>query len=162
MTAREQLDRIYETERGSIHSYLVRLGLPTARAQELTQDAFLRLYLKLTEGKRIDSPRAWLYRVARNLALRHYERERRFDELGPETAFADERPDPERALIDKRRSAALAEAIRQLSPRQRECLHLRVKGLGYREIGTVIGISTSAVGEFLRRATERLKEALHE
>jgi hypothetical protein len=37
-----------------------------------------------------------------------------------------------------------------------------VQGLGYREIAEVIGISSSAVGEFLRRATERLKRALHE
>jgi len=37
-----------------------------------------------------------------------------------------------------------------------------VQGLGYREIAEAIGISTSAVGEFLRRATKRLKRALHD
>jgi len=162
MTVRDQVERIYEAERSSIYSYLVHFGLPAGRAQELTQDAFLKLYLKLMEGKTIESPRAWLYRVAHNLALRLHERERRFDGLSPATAFADQLPDPERALIEKARRSTLHRAIGQLSPRQRNCFYLRVQGLGYREIGEALGISTSAVGEFLRRATQRLKEALHE
>jgi DNA-directed RNA polymerase specialized sigma24 family protein len=37
---------------------------------------------------------------------------------------------------------------------------LRVQGLRYREIAETVGISTSAVGEFLRRAVVRLKEAI--
>jgi RNA polymerase sigma-70 factor, ECF subfamily len=162
MMVRDEVVRIYEVERANIYSYLLHFGLPAARAQELTQDAFLKLYLKLSEGVPIANSRAWLYRVAHNLALRSHARERKFGELDPDAAFADTRPDPERILIDKRRRSALRNAIRHLSPQQRNCLHLRVQGLGYREIAEVIGISTSAVGEFLRRARERLKEALRE
>jgi RNA polymerase sigma-70 factor, ECF subfamily len=161
-TVREQVERIYEAERGNIYSYLLCLGLPASRAQELTQDAFLKLYRNLSARKPVRNPRAWLYRVAHNLALRSHARDDKFDQLDPDTPFPDKRPDPERALIEKRRASALREAVRQLSPRQRNCLHLRVQGLGYREIAEVIGISTSAVGEFLRRATQRLKEALDE
>jgi RNA polymerase sigma-70 factor (ECF subfamily) len=160
MTVRERVEQLYETERRNIYSYVLYLGLPAANAQELTQDAFLKLYVTLSEGKSVENPRAWLYRVAHNLAIRSHTRGLRFDELDPGTALADAQPDPETTLIEKRRDAALRDAIRQLSPRQQNCLHLRVQGLGYREIADVIGISTSAVGEFLRRATERLKEAL--
>jgi RNA polymerase sigma-70 factor (ECF subfamily) len=161
MSVREQVERLYEAERRNIYSYVLYFDIPAARAQELTQDAFLKLYLVLSEGKTIENPLAWLYRVAHNLALRSHTRDQKFDELG-DTEFADKRLDPENALIEKRRAAALLNAVRQLSPRQRNCLHLRVQGLGYREIAEVIGISTSAVGEFLRRATGRLKEALNE
>jgi RNA polymerase sigma-70 factor (ECF subfamily) len=162
MTVREEVERIYETERANIYSYLLHFGLPAARAQELAQEAFLKLYVKLAEGVAIENSRAWLYRVAHNLALRSKAREGKFGDLDPDAALADTRPDPERILIDKRRRSALHHAIRRLSPRQRHCLHLRVEGLGYREIGEVIGLSTSAVGEFLRRARERLREALRE
>ena len=158
----DDVERIYEEERGNIYWYLVNFGLPAARAQELTQDAFLKLYLKRMEGVSIENPRAWLYRVAHNLALGSHARERRFGELDPDVPLPDTQPGPERILIEKRRQSALHQAIRQLSPRQRHCLHLRVQGLGYREIAEAIGISTSAVGEFLRRATERLKEAVRE
>jgi len=162
MTVRDEVERIYEAERANIYSYLLHFGLPAERAQELTQDAFLKLYLKRMKGTTIENPRAWLYRVAHNSALRLHGRERRFDKSSPDTSFADHRPDPERALIEKARRSALHRAIRQLSPRQRDCLHLRAQGLGYREIAKAIGISTSSVGEFLRRATQRLKEAVHE
>jgi RNA polymerase sigma-70 factor (ECF subfamily) len=54
----------------------------------------------------------------------------------------------------------LSRAIGELSPQQKNCLHLRAQGLRYREIAETIGISTSAVGEFLRRAVTRLKEAM--
>lgn len=162
VTVRDQVERIYEAERANIYTYLVYLGLPAGHAQDLAQDAFLKLYLHLSAGKPVHHPRAWLYRVAYHLAVSSHAREAKFDELDPDTVFADDRPDPERTLIEKHRASALRAAVSRLSPRQRNCLHLRVQGLGYREIAEVIGISTSAVGEFLRRATERLKEALHE
>jgi len=161
MTVHDRVEKVYEDERGNIYSYLVYLGLPAPRAQELTQDAFLTMYRKMLKGDRIENPRAWLYKVAHNLALRSHTREPQFDELGPEADSVDSRPDPERALIQKSRQSQLRDAVRALSPQQKNCLHLRVQGLRYREIADTVGISTSAVGEFLRRAAVRLKEALN-
>ncbi len=160
MTVRDQVEAIYVAERESIYSYLLYFGVPAGRAQELAQDAFLKLYLKMSRGDSIENPRAWLYRVAHNLALKAHEREPEFDAIDPNLAQPPDQPDPERTLIDKRRRKALVEAVANLSPQQRHCLHLRVRGLRYREIADAIGISTSAVGEFLRRAVARLKEAV--
>ena len=160
MTVHERVEQIYEAERDNIYSYLLYFGVSAGRAQELAQDSFLKLYLKMDKGELIENPRAWLYRVAHNSAIRAHEREPAFDELDPNVTANDLAPDPERALIERQRRSALNRAIRDLSPQQRNCLHLRVQGLRYREIADVIGISTSAVGEFLRRAVSRLKEAL--
>lgn len=160
MTVHERVEEIYEAERESIYSYLLGLRVPPGRAQELTQDSFLKLYLKMSREEHIENPRAWLYRVAHNFALRFHEREPVFDELGMNFATDDPANDPETRLIELERQSALTRAIRGLSPQQRNCLHLRAKGLRYREIGDVIGISTSAVGEFLKRAVTRLKEAM--
>lgn len=160
MSVRERVEQIYEAERESIYSYLVYFGVPAERAQELAQDCFLKLYLKMSRGESIDNPRAWLHRVAHNSALRSFEREPVFDEFDPNAESRHSGPDPEHALMDKERRSALTRAIRELSPQQRNCLHLRVQGLRYREIAETIGISTSAVGEFLRRAVLRLKEAV--
>jgi RNA polymerase sigma-70 factor, ECF subfamily len=49
-----------------------------------------------------------------------------------------------------------------LSEQQKRCLFLRLEGLRYPEIGQSLGISASAVGEFLRRAVVRLKKVTHE
>lgn len=161
MTVHELVEQIYAAERSGIYSYLLFLGVPQQRAQELAQDSFLKLYLRMSQGEQIENPRAWLHRVAHNLALKWHEREPVFDSFDPEFSAREPAPDPERALLDRERRAALAAAIRTLSPQQKNCLHLRVQGLRYREIAEVVGISNSAVGEFLRRAVTRLKEALH-
>lgn len=158
MRLQERVEEIYEAERDNIYAYLLCFRIPAGPAQELTQDTFLKLYQKMAKGEEIENPRAWLYRVAHNFALRFYEREPVFDELDPNSPPAESSPDPERSMIDQQRRSALLRAMSDLSPQQRNCLELRVKGLRYREIADVIGISTSAVGEFLRRAVARLKE----
>ena len=53
MMVRDEVVRIYEAERANIYAYLLHFGLPAARAQELTQDAFLKMYLQLMEGRSI-------------------------------------------------------------------------------------------------------------
>lgn len=162
MTVHENVEQIYEAERENIYSYLLYFGVLPQRAQELAQDAFLKLYLKMEQGDVIENPRAWLYKVAHNLALRAHEREPRFDELTPALPGPPLTLDIERSLIEKARRTALIRAIRDLSPQQRNCFHLRVQGLRLKDIAAVVGISTSAVAEFLRRATVKLKEAVDE
>lgn len=154
----ETVERIYAAERENVYSYLLYLGVPAPRAQELAQDAFLKLYVRMSRRESIDDPRAWLYQVVHNLARRFHRREPVFDEIDPDSLKT--WPDSEWTLIEQQRKANLTRAIRELSPQQRHCLHLRNQGLRYREIAEVIGISTSAVGEFLRRAIARLKEAV--
>jgi RNA polymerase sigma-70 factor (ECF subfamily) len=161
MTVHDRVEQVYEAERNNIYTYLLSLGVPAGRAQELAQDAFLTMYRKLLKGDEIENPRAWLYRVAHNLALRSHVREPRFDELLAGVEPVDSQPDPEHMLIRSSQKAALEEAIRGLSPQQKNCLYLRGQGLRYREIAETIGISTSAVGEFLRRAAVRLKEVMN-
>jgi RNA polymerase sigma-70 factor, ECF subfamily len=160
-TVHERVEQIYEAEREHIYSYLLCFGVPAQRAQELAQDSFLKLYIKMSKGESIENPRAWLYRVAHNSALRFHRREPAFDALDSSAEPTEPLPDPERALIDCERSSTLRNAIRDLSPRQRNCLELRARGLRHREIAEVIGISTSAASEFLRRAVVRLKEAVN-
>jgi len=161
MSVYERVEEIYVAEREKIYVYLLYCGVPPQRAQELAQDSFLKLYRKLSKGEPVENARAWVYRVAHHAAVRHHQREPVFDEIDARILLAEEAPDPERALIDRQRREALVAAIRGLSPQQRNCIHLRVQGMQYREIAQTIGISTSAVGEFLRRGIARLKEVLN-
>lgn len=162
MDVRDRVEQIYEAERASIYSYLLYLGLGPHEAQDITQESFLRLYLAMGKSEPIENPRAWLFRVAHNFALKRHAKEKSFVELDTESAPPHSDPDPERAYLDEERRKLLDRAIHDLSPQQRNCLHLRAEGLRYREIADVIGISTSTVGEFLRRAVARLKETVHE
>jgi RNA polymerase sigma-70 factor (ECF subfamily) len=154
----DQVARLYEETRGDVYRYLLTLGLYPPQAQEAAQEVFLRLYASAKKGERIQNPRAWVFRVAHNLGLklRSQQQGLPFDpEL--ETRLASTESDPEQSLLERERILRFHRAVEGLSEQQRRCLFLRLEGLRYPEIGEALGISVSAVGEFLRRAIARLK-----
>jgi RNA polymerase sigma-70 factor, ECF subfamily len=160
----EQVGRLFEEARGDVYRYLLTLGLNPPEAQEAAQEVFLRLYATLRKGEDIRNPRAWLFRVAHNLGLKVRARqgaERPF-EADIEARLVSPAPDPERGLLERERALRLHRAVEGLSEQQRRCLYLRLEGLRYPEIGSALGISASAVGEFLRRAIARLRKAHRE
>jgi RNA polymerase sigma-70 factor (ECF subfamily) len=161
---REQVTQLFEEAREDVYRYLLTLGLYPPQAQEAAQEVFLRLYSTLRKGEEIHNHRAWVFRVAHNLGLKIRARQNPlvgFDaEL--ETHLASKTADPERSLLERERTARFHRAVEGLSEQQRRCLFLRLEGLRYPEIGTTLGISASAVGEFLRRAIARLRKVTNE
>ena len=61
-------------------------------------------------------------------------------------------------MLEKEKFRQLAKPIRLLAAPERECLLLRAGGLRYREIGEVLGIATSTVGDTVERAIKKLAE----
>jgi RNA polymerase sigma-70 factor (ECF subfamily) len=161
---RERVTALFEEAREDVYRYLLTLGLHPPQAQEATQEVFLRLYATLRKGEKVRNPRAWVFRVAHNHGL--HVRARQDTELpfDPELALAFEsrNPDPEQQLAEQQRQLLFHRAVENLSEQQRRCLLLRLEGLRYPEIGAALGISVSAVGEFLRRAIERLRRTTQE
>ncbi len=157
------VEQIYEQTRAAICSYVLCLGVPEAQAQEVTQEVYLRLYRTMRKGGEILNMRAWLFRVAHNLGLNVRSREKAFRAVNPDwDRFTDRTTEsPERAILDRERMQRVQAALETLSPQQRNCLYLRSEGLRYREIAEVMGVSSSTVNEFLRRAISRLAEAVH-
>jgi RNA polymerase sigma-70 factor (ECF subfamily) len=141
--------------------YLACLGLSSDEAQDVVQDAFLRLHRHLHAGGSQENIRSWLFRVAHNQARNHQASYyRRFsDPLEPDTTgqLLDEST-PERTLLEKEKFRRLGAAIRTLGRSERECLLLRASGLRYREIGEVLGIATSTVADTVDRAIKKLAE----
>ncbi len=164
MKLQEQVTQLFEEARDDVYRYLLTLGLYPPQAQEATQEVFLRLYATLKKGEEIRNSRAWIFRVAHNLGLKI--RARRAQEAafepGMEARLAAREPDPERGLLEQERDLRFHRAVEGLSEQQRRCLFLRLEGLRYPEIGAALGISPSAVGEFLRRAIVRLRKVCHE
>ncbi len=157
------MEQVYEQTRAAICSYVLRLGVPRAQAQEVTQEVYLRLYQTMRKGEEILNMRAWLFRVAHNLALKVRSRERAFDVVSPDwNQFVDRTTESaERIILNREKMERVKFALETLSPQQRNCLYLRSEGLRYREIAEVLGITSSTVNEFLRRAMSRLAEMVH-
>jgi RNA polymerase sigma-70 factor (ECF subfamily) len=160
MTLQDQVAQLFEETRDDVYRYLLSLGLYPPQAQEATQEVFLRLYTTLKKGEEIQNPRGWIFRVAHNLGLKIRTRQSSQAAFDPEleSRLAGPALDPEHNLLEREQALRFHKAIERLSEQQRRCLLLRLEGLRYPEIGSVLGISPSAVGEFLRRAISRLKK----
>jgi RNA polymerase sigma-70 factor, ECF subfamily len=151
---------LYRELRKPLLRYLVSIGLSFDEAQDVVQDAFVSLQRHLAAGGSRENIRSWLYRVAHNQARnRQTSYDRRFAAPldGEIDTIVDERT-PERDVLEKEKFRRLARAIRLLTEQERECLLLRGDGLRYREIGEVLGIPTSTVGDTVERAIRKLAE----
>ena len=160
MTLQDQVAQLFQESRDDVYRYLLSLGLYPPQAQEATQEVFLRLYVALKKGEEIRNSRAWIFRVAHNHGLKVRARQSNQAPFDPEleARLTATTADPEQNAIEREQTLRFHKAVQGLSEQQRRCLFLRLEGLRYPEIGDALGISTSAVGEFLRRALARLKK----
>jgi RNA polymerase sigma-70 factor (ECF subfamily) len=160
----DRVSRLFEESREDVYRYLLTLGLHPPQAQEAAQEVFLRLYATLKKGEEIENPRAWVFRVAHNYGLKVREKQVAEEPFDPVLEARIQAPgeNPETDLLERERMLRFHHAVEGLSEQQKRCLFLRMEGLRYPEIGSALGISASAVGEFLRRAMVRLKKVTDE
>lgn len=160
----EQVGKLYLEARDDVYRYLLSLGLYPPQAQETAQDVFLRLYEARKKGEQIENERGWIFRVAHNLGLRVRSKQSQHQPFDAdltgvlEGKLRGSEPDPEERLIERERDLRFQRAVDQLSDQQKRCLLLRLEGLRYPEIGSVLGIGASTAGEFLRRAIKQLQK----
>lgn len=127
------------------------------RAQELTQETFLRAYRALMQGERWENPRAWLYRVASPLAIDAHRRRKLIEWLPLLGMEPDPGPNPE-TIVTKQ--LAVQEALNALPPKYRVPLVLYIcEGYKVREVAEVLDLSVSAVKMRLYRAREKFRYA---
>jgi RNA polymerase sigma-70 factor, ECF subfamily len=161
---RRQVLEYYDREHVAILRYLLFLSVNPETAQEIVQESFLKLHEHLLANGDRTNLRAWLYRVAHNLArnAKTAAYSRRTDSLDVDTArdASTTAPSPEQELLEQERTTRLRVAMSRLSTAQKECLVLRAEGLKYREIADVLNLSVSTVGENVQRGLEKLKEII--
>ncbi len=162
LTLEEKVARYFEQWREPVHRYVVAAFGDSAEAEDMTQEAFLQLYRCLHGGQSIANVRAWLFRTAHNLASNRLRNEQ-FIELLDEKGWEDLRQklkesavNPEQRLLELEKFTRLRVAIGRLTQAERQCLHLRTKGLRYREIAEILGLGTSTIAETLYRVLDKL------
>ena len=162
MTLGERVHALFEQLRVPVFRYLLRKTRDSGRAEDITQETFLRLFRHLREDRPLDNPKAWIFTVANNLAVDAIRDESRTKDLD-ETTWKDIeesrsslQADPEKLMLQRERLDRLHIAVLNLTPLQRECLHLRAEGLRYREIAGLLELSPSTVMDAVRRATLKL------
>jgi RNA polymerase sigma-70 factor (ECF subfamily) len=130
-------------------------------AADLVQETYLRL-AHYPEGAAIGNQRAFVFRVADNLALDHLRartrRERR--DGGPlAEEFADAGPEPDAQLAARQQMERLESLIYQLPPQCRSVfLRVRVEGKSYADVAAELGIAPRTVESHMHKALKFIKE----
>jgi RNA polymerase sigma-70 factor (TIGR02957 family) len=136
-----------------------------AEAEDVVQEALLRVHRALEGGERIESPRAFVATVTTRLAIDQLRsararRERYVGEWLPEPIVTDGSDDPARqAEMADSLSLAMLVLLESLSPEQRAVLLLRdVFDYGYDEIARIVGKSEANVRQLASRARAHVEE----
>jgi RNA polymerase sigma-70 factor (TIGR02957 family) len=164
MSGQEHDELLEELRPGSFAIAYRMLG-SVSEAEDVVQEALLRVHRSLEAGERIDSPRAFVATVTTRLAIDELRsararRERYVGDWLPEPILTDGEDDPARhAEMADSLSMAMLVLLESLSPEQRAVILLRdVFDYGYDEIAGVVGKSEDNVRQLASRARGHLEQ----
>ncbi len=143
-----------------IYHFILRLVRRPSLAEDLAQDAFIRLWRHLDEFESAETLPGWLRRVAVNLVIDHWRkqdaRERKLQALR-EHPLARRAVRPSSRMESREEVDRVEAALAKLPPKLRSVLLLRAReGLSYEELADLLGISAGAVRSRLFRARQEL------
>jgi RNA polymerase sigma-70 factor (ECF subfamily) len=157
---------------GRILNTIYRYVGDRARAEDLTQEVFLRVFVHRQRYRAGGKFSAWLFTIAVNLAkneIRSRVRHRTTTSLehlqevsgDVELALVDRNRRPDRHAEQAELERAVSEAVQELPGPYREAVVLRdLDGLSYEEISEILGVPGGTVRSRINRARHLLKKKL--
>jgi RNA polymerase sigma factor (sigma-70 family) len=160
-TRREVL-RAYEEHKGELFAFLVSVTRDGESAADLLQEAFVRL---LREGDVRQAPldaRAWLFRVAGNLAVSAARRRLTIRRWAPWLAARDAEASPEQEYLRREDADRVHAALANLRADDRVGLLMAAHGCATAEIAHALGRSELATRSLLCRARIKLRDQVEQ
>jgi RNA polymerase sigma-70 factor (ECF subfamily) len=168
---------LMERYKRPVFNFIYRSVRDATMAEELHQEAFLRVIQRSGEFKGESKFSTWLYTIVRNLCIDHsrkmsFRRHRSLD--APSSSGEDDgrtmldRTEgrdhgSERRAIANQLQGEIAKAVEDLPEEQREVFLMRqVQNLAFKDIAEIVGVPENTVKSRMRYALERLQEALAE
>lgn len=152
-------ETLYRGHVGRVHGAILRLvGMDRARAEELTQDAFVRAWQKLSSFRHESAFSTWLYRLGVNTAL--MELRGRREEVPADDAALDLAAGGDVPFCAGERGD-IERAVAALPPRARAVLVLHdVEGWKHEEIAAELGMAVGSSKAQLHRARGLMRRTL--
>jgi RNA polymerase sigma-70 factor (ECF subfamily) len=155
---------IYEAHHAEVYAFLVRSTRDPSAAEDLLQETFLRLTTEARAGRAPEQVRAWLFRVASNLAVsrarRHATASTYMGRYGQAEHDGMVMDPPEASALRHERNETLERALADLPADARVALLLSAHGFRGEEIAETIGRSHGATRSMLLRARLRVRDQL--
>lgn len=160
----ETIEELFLAIESPLLTYARRLTGDHAQAEDLVQEAFLRLHPLF---RQIDSPKSWLYRTVHNLAVNHHRKNARIlplhrpdasdEEESSTSDFADSHPLPDDEIARWEGIGLVRLNLKGLDPRTQEVIRLRFhEDLSYQQISEKLGLTSGHVGYLLHHALKSL------
>ncbi len=158
MEEKPTLRQVFDAEESPLLRYAQGLVGQRETAEDLVQDAFLKLHAHWDE---VVHPRAWLFRCVRNLALSHIRDHKRETPMDDQREWQSSAPDPEQALGKMEAIGTLQLLVAELEDDDRKLISLKYHdGLKYDQISQRTGLSVGNVGYKLHHALKNLADSL--
>lgn len=170
---REIMARIREDEEAALDLLIERYWTPLVRyavrfldrtddAEEVVQEAFVRVWRKRRSWRPSGTVSGYVFSIVRNLCLNEQERRSvRKDWSDRQSRRRRYSPSPDQVFQRREVLSALRDAIDALPERRREVFRLAcLEGLSYREVAETMGIAVSTVANQMSSALDELREAL--
>lgn len=160
----ETIGELYETYHLSVFRFLFYRVGDLATAEDLTSEVFLRM-LRFISGFNPPSAsfQAWLFQIARNLAIDHHRRMSVRDHLPLEENLAATEEHLDSAIDRSLTSESLQAALTRLNDDQRDVILMRfIAGMPVAEVARALHKSENSIKGLQRRALSALREGLIE
>ncbi len=160
-----QFHNIYSDQYETIYRFIYRLMGNRENSRDICQDTFTKLYVALSDGKTIDNPKAWLYKVAANHCKSILTRGNHFEKIQQEMQFDHDQSSlesPEDEIIRLDLMLRIKKVIAGLSPTEQILIQLYSEGISYKEMAESTGIALNSVGNSLWRAIRKCSQELKE
>ena len=160
----EAFQRLFESLAPSLHAFFVRSAGNASVAEDLMQTTFLKIHGARRLWKRGERLRPWVFSIAAHVRVDWFRSQGRLPtETLDEESLSAPHPSsyPSAGILDRERSERVHVALDSLTEPQRVVVHLhRFEGLGFAEIGRILGISEGAAKLRAFRAYEELRKRL--
>ncbi|MBI3746101.1 MAG: sigma-70 family RNA polymerase sigma factor [Chloroflexi bacterium] len=142
----------------SIYGAALRATRNPEQAEDVTQEAFIRLLTEARAGRYPDTVRAWLYRAVSNLVISRARRAQVARRMAPRLVDLGTPDQPDAVALRREGQAELRLALTGLSSVERTALLLAASGASGVEVAAHIGRSHAATRALMCRARARLRE----
>ena len=153
---------LYEEHAGRVYRHVYYLTGSKAEAEDLTSQTFLQAWKAIGRYQERGQPiLSWLLRIAHNLVVDQWRRNRNETRLTDAIPVSDPYTLPEEAYVAKSESERMPQAILQLTPLERQVIMLRfVDGMDYGEVADVLQKTVNAIRVTQYRALRNLRSIL--
>src|SRR6516225_633416 len=160
----ETIEELFAALESPLLSYALRLTGELALAEDVVQEAFMRLHAQFEE---VREPRRWLYRTVHNLALNQRRAAGKIVSLDvhtdegaapvPAADTADPLPLPDEQIVRLEGIGLVRLSLETLDDRSRELIRLKFnENLSYKEISARTGLTIGHVGYLLHHALKTI------